>query len=132
MAYFIALLKSDPPNQNSTSRLGEYISEFNCLGCFKIFKYGNLQIIETLIISGLVMAIIYSNSKIFSALCIVLTAVVDIVVIVAVVKPYRYGFVSCFKGEDNDTEILFEKIELYKIYDKKQPTILRIKQPDMT
>ena len=77
------------------------------------------------------MATIYSNSKIFSALCIVLTAVVDIV-IVAVVKPYRYGFVSCFKGEDNDTEILFEKIDLYKIYDKEQPTILRIKQPDMT
>jgi hypothetical protein len=43
--------------------------------------------------------------------------VIDIVV-VAVVKPYRFGFVSCFKGDDNDTEILFEKIELYKVYDK--------------
>ena len=63
------------------------------------------------------MATIYSNSKVFSALCIVLTGVIDIVV-VAVVNPYRFGFVSCFKGYDNDTEILFEKIELYKVYDK--------------
>ena len=52
------------------------------------------------------MATIYSNSKIFSALCIVLTAVIDIM-IVAVVKPYRFGFVSCCKGEDDDTEVLF-------------------------
>lgn len=77
------------------------------------------------------MATIYSNSKLFSALCIVFIAVVDIV-IVAVVQPYRYGFVSCFKGEDNNTEILFEKIELYRVYDKQQPTIIPIDQPDYT
>ena len=59
-----------------------------------------------LVISGLVMATIYSNSKIFSAMCIVFTAVIDIV-IVSVVKPYRYGFVSCFKGEQNETEQMF-------------------------
>lgn len=87
--------------------------------------------IEVLVISGLVMATIYSNSKIFSAFCIVLIAVFDIVV-VSVVKPYRYGFISCFKGEENDTEVLFEKIELYKVYDKEQPSIIRIENPDLT
>jgi len=43
------------------------------------------------------MGTIYSNSKIFSAMCIVFIAVADIVV-VAVAKPYRYGFVSCCHG----------------------------------
>lgn len=57
-------------------------------------------------ISGLIVATIYSNSKVFSAMCIVFSAVADIVV-VAVVKPYRFGFVSCCKGEDNDTEVMF-------------------------
>ena len=67
-----------------------------------MFKYSNLILLEILLISGLVMATIYSNSKIFSAMCIVFACVVEIVVL-AVIKPYRYGFVSCFKGEDNDT-----------------------------
>ena len=61
------------------------------------------------------MATIYSNSKIFSAMCIVSACVVDIV-IVAVVKPYKFGFVSCFMGEGNETEMMFEKIELFKVY----------------
>lgn len=67
------------------------------------------MLIEGLIISGLVVATIYSDNKIFSAFCIITICVIDIVV-VAVVKPYHFGFVSCFKGEDNDTEVLFEKI----------------------
>lgn len=67
--------------------------------------------------SGLVMAMIFSNSKVFSALCIVVIAVVDIIV-VGIVQPYRFGFVSCCKGEENNTELLFEKIELYKVYEK--------------
>jgi hypothetical protein len=49
-----------------------------------------------------------------------------------VVKPYRWGFVSCFKGEDNNTEILFEKIELYRVYDKAQPETIRVDQHDAT
>jgi len=53
--------------------------------------------VETFLIAGLVMATIYANGKIFSALCVILLAVMDIV-LVAVIKPYRYGFVSCFKG----------------------------------
>jgi hypothetical protein len=77
------------------------------------------------------MATIYSNNKIFSAFCICIITVIDIVV-VAVIKPYRFGFISCFKGEDNDTETLFEKIELYKVYDKEQPSIIRIENPDFT
>ena len=77
------------------------------------------------------MATIYSNSKIFSAMCIVSACVVDIVV-VAVVKPYKFGFVSCFMGEGNETEIMFEKIELFKVYDKEQPTVVRVEFPDIT
>ena len=115
--YFVALIKSEPPSNREVSKLGEYVSEFNCLGCFKTFKYCNFQMLESVFVSGLVMATIDSNTNIFSALCIVFTAVIEIVV-VAVVKPYRYGFVSCFKGEDNDTEAVFQKIELYKFYDR--------------
>jgi len=32
--YFIALLKADVPKDGYVCRLGEYVSEFNCLGCF--------------------------------------------------------------------------------------------------
>ena len=88
------------------AKLGEYISEFSTLNCFKTFKYANYQLISILFISGLVMATIYSNSKVFSAMCIVFLCVVEIV-IVSVAKPYKYGFVSCFKGEENDTERQF-------------------------
>ena len=110
VAYFVALLKSERPKKEDTlAKMGEYVTEFSTLGFFKTFKYANYQLIEILLISGLVMATIYSNSKIFSAMCIVFACVVDIV-IVSVVKPYRYGFVSCFKGEENDTEQQFEKI----------------------
>lgn len=45
LGYFIALIKSDVPKQPSTSRLGEFISEYNCLGFFRIFKYCNLVIL---------------------------------------------------------------------------------------
>ena len=69
------------------------------------------------------MATIYSNSKVFSPLCIVLVGVIDIIV-VAVVQPYRYGFVSCCKGDDNLSEAVFEKIELYKVYNK--PPIMQL------
>ncbi len=75
------------------------------------------MILETVVMSGLVMAMIFSNSKLFSALCIVVIAVVDIIV-VGILQPYRYGFVSCRKGQENKTELLFEKIELYKVYEK--------------
>lgn len=98
---------------------------------FRSFKYVNLQMLTGAVISGLVMATIYSNSKLFSTLCIIFVSFLDIVV-VAVVKPYRWGFVSCCKGEDNNTEMLFEKIELYKVYDKAQPQTIRVDAHDAT
>lgn len=71
------------------------------------------------------MVTIYSNNKLFATIFIIFIAFVDIVII-SIAKPYLYGFVSCFKGEDNNTESLFEKIELYKVYDKEQPQVIRI------
>lgn len=68
-------------------------------------------------ISTLIIATLYSNYQLFASICIIFLSLVDIV-LVATLKPYRYGFVSCFKGEDNDTEVTFEKIELFKVYDK--------------
>jgi len=53
--------------------------------------------LETTIISGLVMLTIYSDSKVLSTLCIIFLSFFDII-IVAVVKPYKFGFVSCWKG----------------------------------
>jgi hypothetical protein len=106
IGYFVALIKTDQPKGLEMSKMGEFITEFSKLGCFQTFKYPNLQLLQIMAISALVMATIYSNSKIFSALCIVFIAVVEIV-IVAVVKPYRYGFVSCWKGEENETEQTF-------------------------
>jgi len=59
-----------------------------------------------IVISGLVMVTIYSNNKLFSTLCIIFVSFLDIV-FVAVIKPYKFGFVSCSKGEDNNTEAIF-------------------------
>jgi hypothetical protein len=78
-----------------------------------------------LAISTLIIVTIYSDNKLFATISIIFISFVDIVII-TVVKPYRFGFVSCFKGEDNETEVMFEKIELYRVYDKEQPQVIRI------
>jgi hypothetical protein len=59
-----------------------------------------------LAISTLIIATLYSNYQLFASISIIFLALLDIV-LVATLKPYRYGFVSCFKGEDNETEIIF-------------------------
>lgn len=78
-----------------------------------------------LVISTLIIVTIYTNNKLFATISIIFISLID-VVLLSIVKPYRYGFVSCFKGEDNNTESMFEKIELYKVYDKEQPQVVRI------
>ena len=47
-------------------------------------------------LSCLAIITIYSDSKLFTVVCIMFVAIVD-TILVAVVKPYKYGFVSCFK-----------------------------------
>jgi len=59
--------------------------------------------LEIAIISGLAVVCIYTNSKLFCAFCIIFVCFVDIVT-VAIIKPYKYGFISWWKGENNDTE----------------------------
>ena len=76
--------------------------------------------LSTVATSTIIILTIYSNQKLFATLTIIFISLIDIILI-SVIKPYRYGFVSCIKGEDNSTESMFEKIELYKIYDKDQP-----------
>ncbi len=81
--------------------------------------------------STIIILTIYSSQKLFATIAIIFISLLDIVLL-SVIKPYRFGFVSCFKGEDNNTESMFEKIELYKVYDKEQPQIVRIENPDLT
>ena len=51
-------------------------------------------------LSCLAIITIYSDSKLFTVVCIICVALVD-TILVSIVKPYKYGFVSCFKGKDN-------------------------------
>ena len=76
----------------------------------------------------MVMLTIYADTKLFATLCIIFIMLIDIVV-VAINKPYKFGFVSCFKGDENKTESLFEKIELYRVYQEKPPEPIRISEP---
>ena len=73
--------------------------------------------VSTVIISTIFIWTIYSGQKLFAAIAIIFISLLDIVLL-SVIKPYRFGFVSCWKGEGNNTEVIFEKIELYKVYDK--------------
>jgi hypothetical protein len=52
------------------------------------------------------MLTISSSNSELSAFTIIFVAVIEIITIAAV-RPYKYGFVSCFIGQDNDTEIPF-------------------------
>lgn len=81
--------------------------------------------------STIIILTIYSSQKLFATIAIIFISLLDIVLL-SVIKPYRFGFVSCFKGEDNNTESMFEKIELYKVYDKEQPHVVRIENPNLT
>jgi hypothetical protein len=87
--------------------------------------------VSTVTMSTIIILTIYSSQKLFATIAIIFISLLDIVLL-SVIKPYRFGFVSCFKGEDNNTESMFEKIELYKVYDKEQPQIVRIENPDLT
>lgn len=100
--FFIALIKtrSKIKKVSSFSKMGEFVSEFKCQKGFKYFKYCNWQIIWIILMASLVMLTIYSNTKLFSPLCFMLLAIIDII-IVAIVQPYRFGFASCCKAERN-------------------------------
>lgn len=87
--------------------------------------------VSTVTMSTIIILTIYSSQKLFATIAIIFISLLDIVLL-SVIKPYRFGFVSCFKGEDNNTESMFEKIELYKVYDKEQPQVVRIENPDLT
>ena len=40
--YFTVLLKSSPPRRaEEVSKVGEYLTEFNSIGCFQRFKFPN-------------------------------------------------------------------------------------------
>ena len=42
VAYFVALLKSERPRkEQEVAKMGDYVTEFSTLGCFKTFKYPN-------------------------------------------------------------------------------------------
>jgi hypothetical protein len=100
--YFVALIKQSYPKEDEFCKLGEYLSELTTNSTFQNFKYINLVMINVVAISTLIILTIYSNSKLFATIAIIFISLIDIVMI-SVVKPYRYGFVSCFKGEDNNT-----------------------------
>jgi len=87
--------------------------------------------VSTVTMSTIIILTIYSSQKLFATIAIIFISLLDIVLL-SVIKPYRFGFVSCFKGEDNNTESMFEKIELDTVYDKEQPQIVRIENPDLT
>lgn len=87
--------------------------------------------ISVVTVSTIIILTIYTDNKLFATIAIIFISLLEIV-LVSVIKPYRYGFVSCFIGDDNDTEVMFEKIELYKIYDKEQPQVIRVENPDLT
>lgn len=78
------------------------MSEFNCINAFKDFKYTNLIMISVFAISTLIIVTLYTDNKLFATIAIIFISFVDIVVI-TIIKPYKFGFVSCFKGEDNNT-----------------------------
>ena len=76
------------------------------IGIFANFKYVNFQILFITALSGLAIITIYSDSKLFTVVSIMIITIID-VIIIAMVKPYKYGFVSCFKDDDNKTERMF-------------------------
>ena len=129
--YFVALVKQKYPKDSLFSKFGEYLSEFATNSIFQNFKYVNYIMVSTVTMSTIIILTIYSSQKLFATIAIIFISLLDIVLL-SVIKPYRFGFVSCFKGEDNNTESMFEKIELYKVYDKEQPQIVRIENPDLT
>ena len=45
ICYFVALIKSDHPKDPEISRMGEYVSEFSKISCFKVFKYVNYELV---------------------------------------------------------------------------------------
>jgi hypothetical protein len=51
----------------------------------------------TLATSTIIILTIYSDQKLFATIAIIFISLLDIVLL-SVIKPYRYGFVSCFKG----------------------------------
>jgi len=111
VVFFIALIRSklkDGKHEVFT-KLGEFINEFSCEGGFKKFKYWNFQIIEILILAGLVMLTIYTDSKLFSPICIIMISIIDII-IVGVAEPYRFGFASCCRGKRTAGIKSFSKI----------------------
>jgi hypothetical protein len=86
--------------------MGDYLSEFTTNSTFKNFKYVNFIMISTMATSTIIILTIYSNQKLFATIAIIFISFLDIVLL-SVIKPYRFGFVSCIKGEDNDTESMF-------------------------
>ena len=48
----------------------------------------------------MVMLTIFGGKKLLATLAIILIMLIDIIV-VAINKPYKYGFVSCFKGKED-------------------------------
>lgn len=77
--------------------MGEYLSEFTINSTFKNFKYVNFIIIITLVTSTIIIFTIYTDQKLFATIAIIFISLLDIVLL-SVIKPYRFGFVSCFKG----------------------------------
>lgn len=100
--FFVALIRSRSKVKkvSSFSKMGEFVSEFTCEKGFRYFKYSNWQMLWIMLMSSLVMLTIYSNNRLFSPLCFMLLALIDII-IVAVVQPYRFGFASCCKAGRN-------------------------------
>ena len=60
----------------------------------------NYHIILITCISAMVMLTIFGDKKLLATLAIILIMLIDIIV-VAINKPYKYGFVSCFKGKED-------------------------------
>lgn len=99
--YYAALIRHKYAKGSSDfCRLGEYVSEFNANSCFAAFKYPNLVMLLIALISTIIIVTQYTDNKLFATIAIIFVSLVDIVVI-SIAKPYKFGFVSCFKGDDN-------------------------------
>lgn len=82
------------------------MSEFNSSNSFTTFKYTNLVMLNIVLISTIIIVTQYTDNKLFATIAIIFISLVDIVVI-SIAKPYKFGFVSCSKGDDNETEVMF-------------------------
>lgn len=77
--------------------MGDYLSEFTTNSTFEDLKYVNFIMIITVTTSTIIILTIYSDQKLFATIAIIFISLLDIVLL-TVIKPYRFGFVSCFKG----------------------------------